>query len=142
MITKVEVATKVIILNQKNEVLLLVRSETDPHVPGTYDFPGGKLTLWETPLDGAKRETLEETGIALCELVPIRTWSFEKGEVYIIGITFFARYQGIPKVVLSYEHSQYIWLKKEQISLYNIPEAMKVTLWLLFDDKLGKVEFF
>ena len=90
MITKVEVATKVIILNEKNEVLFLLRSETDPHAPGTYDFPGGRLNLGETPLDGAKRETLEETGIILNELVPIRTWSFEKGEAQIVGVTFFA----------------------------------------------------
>lgn len=142
MVTKVEVATKVIILNQKNEVLLLVRSESDPYAPGTYDFPGGRLNLWETPVDGAKRETFEETGIILDEIIPIRTWSFEKWEAQIIGITFFAHFPAGSIVTLSYEHSDSIWLSKDQLEDFDIPAPMKVTLGLLFQGKLAKVELF
>jgi len=44
------------------EKIVLVRRAIEPRV-GTWTFPGGFLELNETPEEGARRETMEETGL-------------------------------------------------------------------------------
>lgn len=122
MVTKVQVATKIILLNEKNEVLLLVRGLSDPFAPGELDLPGGKVNLWESPLDGAKRETLEETGIEVPNIKTINTWSFEKWDIQVVGITFFERFQTTPEVVLSFEHDEYMWMSLDELAKIDTPD--------------------
>lgn len=136
MVTKVQVATKIILLNEKNEVLLLVRGLSDPFAPGELDLPGWKVDLWESPLDGAKRETLEETGISVQNLKTINTWSFEKWEIQVVGITFFDKLTFTPEVVLSYEHDEYMWMSLDELAkidspdwIQRIPKALR-QLWI------------
>ena len=46
--------------------LLLLRRAIEPHI-GSWHFPHGHVEYGERPADGAARETLEETGLALGE---------------------------------------------------------------------------
>ena len=48
-----------VIFNPRGQVLLLERA----NVPGAWQFPQGGLDEGETPVDGARREAEEETGI-------------------------------------------------------------------------------
>ncbi len=49
--------------NEAGEMLLLKRPE-DVHCGGLWSFPGGKVEPGEAPLDAARRELAEETGLA------------------------------------------------------------------------------
>lgn len=54
----------VVVLFNKNHQILLEERADD----GYFDFPGGGLEKDEDPIDGAKRELFEETGLIADEL--------------------------------------------------------------------------
>lgn len=55
----------VVIINDKNEILLQKRSKTKRVNPSKWGICGGKVDLGETTLETGIRETLEEIGILL-----------------------------------------------------------------------------
>ena len=71
----------VILFNKDHQVLLEERSDD-----GYFDFPGGGLDENESPLEGAKRELLEETGLIADEL--------ELFKIYTGDITHYIYYNG------------------------------------------------
>jgi 8-oxo-dGTP pyrophosphatase MutT (NUDIX family) len=81
----------VIILNAKNEVLMLHRSDND-----SWCFPGGGVELGESAENAAVRETLEKTGLVIKDIRLFGVFSGEKlhytypngDEVYIVDIVF------------------------------------------------------
>ena len=58
-------STAAIILNDKNELLVLSRKK-EP-AKGTLDLPGGFADMGETSEEGMKREVMEETGLEVTE---------------------------------------------------------------------------
>lgn len=88
----------VVILNDKNEVLLEERSDD-----GYFDFPGGALDLKESLEDAAKRELFEETGISALELELLKVYSgdithytyFNGDEIYGVDAVYVCKkYEG------------------------------------------------
>lgn len=55
----------VVIINERNEILLQKRSRQKRANPNKWGICGGKVDLNETPIDAGVRETLEEIGINL-----------------------------------------------------------------------------
>ncbi len=55
----------VIIINERNELLLQKRSRFKRANPSKWGICGGKVDLGETPIDAGVRETFEEIGILL-----------------------------------------------------------------------------
>ena len=55
----------VVIVNDKNEVLLQKRSRFKRANPSKWGICGGKVDFGETPIEAGVRETLEEIGILL-----------------------------------------------------------------------------
>lgn len=96
--------------------LLILTSATPSHGT-TRDLPGGKLRHGEDPLSALRREVLEETGISIIPVSPVRIWSFLEGEdTQFVGITFACRSMS-SDVCLSAEHVSYQWLSREEIPL-------------------------
>ncbi|MFA6064848.1 MAG: NUDIX domain-containing protein [archaeon] len=107
--TNFSLAAKALIVD-KGKILLIKRRLNDPHKPGVWDFPGGRISLEEDPVDGVKREALEEAGLEIEVICPIGTKHFtrEDGQV-ITGINFYCKLKGKNNVKLSEEHTEYSW---------------------------------
>jgi len=71
--------SKVVILNDRGEVLLLLRKK-DQLFPENWDLPGGHLLVGETWEQGARRETKEETNLSLGEVEMI--WDRGKNKYF------------------------------------------------------------
>ncbi|MEU5552844.1 NUDIX hydrolase [Micromonospora sp. NPDC047793] len=65
----------------KGDRVLLVRKATDdPHNPGRWELPGGRLKQNES-LDAAlQREVMEEVGLAVVPGRPLAIWSWRLGD--------------------------------------------------------------
>ena len=58
---------KVILINDKDQVLMLKRSSYVDKFAGEWDLPGGHIQLGEDFEDGMRREVKEETGLSIGE---------------------------------------------------------------------------
>jgi len=119
---------KTVVLNPKNEVLLLRRSRSDPQRPGDWDFPGGNVEPGESYAVAAQREIFEETGIEVSlddlHLVYTGTMAYADKDLSVNRLLFAVRIEDQP-VRLSIEHDFYKWvdidtaLAEFQHPLYN-----------------------
>ena len=64
--------TKVVILDKHDRILFLKRTEYSKKHAGEWDLPGGHIKKNESPMEGLKREVLEETGIKLETAIPFK----------------------------------------------------------------------
>lgn len=95
-------AAGVIILDEKNRVLLQLRTDNNK-----WCIPGGCMELGETAEETAKREVLEETNLVVEDLSLFNVYSGEEqhwtypdgNEVYFINIAYITnRFKGFMKV--------------------------------------------
>lgn len=101
----------VIIFN--DSILLLKRSGTD-----LWCLPGGKTEPNEEPLQTAIRETFEETGITVNTPTYVSTEISTLNPQYYVNI-YYSTVLNEPQVVLSKEHSDYAWVKIDEMSNVN-----------------------
>lgn len=105
-------STKVVIFNEKDEVLVLRRSETHPRKPHHTDLPGGLIEPGEYELLSAAREVKEETGITVdannCILYFADTHILPSGNSLTM-LVYYARFDHTPSVTISWEHESYEW---------------------------------
>lgn len=70
--------------------VLMLQRALDPEDPasGTFEFPGGSIEDGETPLEGARREWTEETGMLAPTLDPVGGWVSPDGvyEAFVVQI--------------------------------------------------------
>ena len=107
------------IIRSKDLFLAVKRNENDDLFPGAWEFPGGHLEEGETLKEGLARELKEEIGFDE-EFVPIITHYTDEVKaknnelVHDLEIDFIinANKKDIT-VVLSEEHCDYKWVKKD-----------------------------
>ncbi len=77
---------------------------------GTWTMPGGKLEFGETFEEGAKRETIEETGLILknIDVICINNDMVETAHFITIGL-FSDDFEGDPKVLELDEITEWRW---------------------------------
>ena len=124
-----QVAVGGFILNDKKEVLLVKRSDTDDFLPGLWELPGGGLDFGENPTTGTQRELLEEVGLdtEVGKPLSVDTYFMEKGEekIHRVEITFLCMMiKNNQEVILSHEHSEYTWLSKENLKEIEMTDYM------------------
>ena len=117
-----QISLKIILKNDKNEILILKDLETSSFA-GFYDLPGGRIDKDEfsTPFpEIIKREIKEECGNIkiLLNKTPVATGrhliSKEK-EIHVLYLFFEARLlEG--KIIISDEHEEYKWIKLDEIN--------------------------
>lgn len=103
-----------VLLNSEKKMLLLLRSDQSDWMPNRYGLAGGKQDDNETPEICVLREIFEETGILLKGL----TYCYEKNENDFI-VTVFVGYSDTDKVILSKEHTNYIWVTAKELEYTN-----------------------
>ncbi|MDO8574254.1 MAG: NUDIX hydrolase [bacterium] len=118
-------SAKTIVFRQDGKFLALHRTETAPHNPLTWDFPGGIIDEGETLETGAIREIKEETGIEVedLKLLDLESKIIESGELYIF--TIYTAQAKSENIVLSYEHDKFQWVTLEEFMSLNAPLKLK-----------------
>ena len=118
---KVGVGFGVMIL--KDDKVLLGKRHEDPEKAssllngaGTWTMPGGKLHFGETFEEGAKRETMEETGIKLnkVEVVCVNNDRVETAHFITIGL-FSEDFEGEPQVMEPDEITEWKWFDLDNL---------------------------
>jgi 8-oxo-dGTP diphosphatase len=111
------VVARTLVFNQGGKLLLLRRCANEVYRPGGIDLPGGKVEANEELLDGALRETLEETGLAIDPGSVQLVYAFARanrniearGNINAVGL-FFACHTVDTDVRLNpEEHDAYYW---------------------------------
>ncbi len=123
MENKFGVAVKAMI-KKGNYYLVVYKSDKEDINPNTIDIPGGRIEFGEKIEDALKREVKEELGIEIEIKKPSNTWGFVKGNLYLVGITFLVEYKS-GEIVISDEHTDFEWIKKEKILEGKYPEWLK-----------------
>ncbi len=131
----VQGAGAIIFRNEKNgRLYLLLRSKG-----GTWGFAKGKVDQGESLQEAAIREVKEETGISISlmpEFVKSIQYNFidRSGEKLRKQVAFFLATTDTQEVILSDEHSEYIWLPYEQ--------ALKKSTYTNTKSLIESAEFF
>lgn len=62
---------------REGRVLVARRRADAEHLPGLWEFPGGKIEDGESPVDAARRELTEETGLVAGDIEALTTAVFD-----------------------------------------------------------------
>jgi len=109
-----QVSQKIFLKNPEGKLLALLRSETDPSRPLSWDLPGGGLEEGEKLEDSIRREIREEIGIEVGEISVFAAESdFNKNGKYSVQIAYIGTVDN-PTITLSYEHKEYRWITRDE----------------------------
>lgn len=120
------VGQKAILLNEKNELLMLLRSNKS-QMGGKWSVAGGALEHGEDPIDGIKREIIEETQLQIDLIKPYHLFSeINKGGDFLVMVLYVTQINN-PEVKLNWEHDDFKWLPiKNALELDLTPHARKI----------------
>jgi len=118
----------VIIKNEENKFLLLLRPDWVSWAPSKWAFAGGRVENEESPAAAAVREVKEETelDINVDDLEYLPTISNKYVDV------FFAKcYSG--RLKIDHEHDDYVWVTRENLGYYELaPGVAKAINYLAY----------
>jgi len=119
------VGAVVVVLNKRDEVLILKRPPGVDWAPDKWALPGGKLEENETPLTAAIRETKEETTLDVRKLKIIFLTLDNPIAPY-----YTRHYTG--NVQIDFEHTDWTWVARADIETYDLaPDVLKLYDWVL-----------
>lgn len=115
------VANKGLLINPQGHVLFVRDAGAADHTntKGDWDLPGGRMEENETPLEGLVRELKEEVGVTItpeqARVFHASLWGVGGNVVQdpIIGIFYIVPVYD-QKIILSEEHSEYLWVDPRQ----------------------------
>lgn len=96
----------------EEKVLLLKRGAGAPWEPNKWSLVGGKVEQGETPEDGARRETFEETGLKIEKFIGDFVIRTEGDQIQYVFVTSL---EGEPAVVINGEHTAWGWFTSTEI---------------------------
>lgn len=109
------------IIEDKGKFLITQRPK-DTHNGLRWEFPGGKLDFGEDPRDCLEREILEELGIKIKagEILEYSSHVYNR-EKHIVLLGFKCKF--LSGKIQKLKINNFIWIKPEEISKYDITEA-------------------
>jgi len=139
---KMGIGVGIIVLNENNEVLLLLRNDdakladSDMRLEGTYTIPSGKVLFGETFESAGKRKLKEETNLDVeikdLEVISLANDINEYAHYATIGLLA-KNYTGEFKLKDSLEFTNYGWFKIE-----NLPENLCIPSKTIINNYLNK----
>jgi mutator protein MutT len=111
-----QIAVAVVVLNDQ---VLIGRREPGRPLAGLWEFPGGKVHPGEDLQDAARRECLEETGLAIRALRLLCAVDYE----YAHGAVKLFFYEAAPEDPLARPHAPFTWVPISALSAYEFPPA-------------------
>ena len=109
-----------IVINDKNEILLVKRSLESRTEEGTWSRPGGEVDLGEYIEDAVIREVKEETNVLIEILKPLEVTQIMSEGKHWIAHGYLAKYvSGETKNMEPDKHDEVKWF-----SLKNLPENL------------------
>lgn len=139
---KMGLGVGIIVLNENNELLLLLRNEdrfladSDMRLEGTYTLPSGKVKFGETFEEAGKRKLKEETGLDVniedLEVISLSSDINEYAHYATIGLIA-NNYSGNFKLKESKEFTNYGWYK-----LDNLPNNLCLPSKTIINNYLSK----
>lgn len=113
-----QIGVKALIRNPKGYILLLGKKRVGNVV--TYDFPGGRLDLGESPIVALRRELNEETGITLLNNIKYFDATVTKlkpktdyGEVGLLIMLFRGEYNTETPIMLGEDEHDFEWFSPQ-----------------------------
>jgi len=127
-----QVIALVAAFNEKHELLLLKRPDK-VHCGGLWSFPGGKVETDEMPLQAAIRELKEETNLSG------KLWRHlgKSSHTYddrTLNFLLFVCY--CPDISNIKPESEHIWVKRDKLDAYPMPEANQKFIRMLQCDEV------
>lgn len=115
-------AVKAIILNDKNEILLLQRNPKRS-VVDNWDFPGGLIEEGEKEDDALIREVKEELNVDINIINKGKTWKFlrPKDNKWVKVQNYICKIIN-GNITLSDEHINFRWVNKSDIKTYHVKD--------------------
>ena len=109
-----------LILNTAGAVLIDRRMKSS-HLPGMWEFPGGKQQKGESIKETVKREAMEELGIDIYVDKKLLSINHDYGDIVVILQVYICSIvAGIPKPLASQELR---WVKPAELFKFNFPSA-------------------
>lgn len=118
----------VIVINEDNEVLFLVRNKMDNFQPKKYCFPGGHVEQGEDYRYAASRELVEETGINIESTELTDCGIYTDNKIVIHYFVAKVNKEKVNIVLEEKEHEQYEWVKIEDVKKYPLILNLKENL--------------
>jgi|WetSurMetagenome_2_1015567.scaffolds.fasta_scaffold45689_2 8-oxo-dGTP diphosphatase len=103
-------AVRVLLMNEKGEVLLLQRSESSKTNPGRWELPGGKMDAGESFDTALAREVLEETGLKIILHHAAGTAEQDVPAWHVVHIVVTGSIES-GTVTISNEHKEFLWTR-------------------------------
>jgi 8-oxo-dGTP pyrophosphatase MutT (NUDIX family) len=113
------VGQKALVINPKNQILLLQRSEKSG-LGGKWSLPGGALEHNEEPFGAMKREIDEETQLVVKDLKPFHVKSYLDEDGNFVVIIGYECKTDSEIVQLNWEHDDFRWLTKQEALMLDL----------------------
>lgn len=115
---ELQVGVKIILKNEKGEILMLLRSaEKYPEAGALWEIPGGRINPGTPLLENLRREVKEETGIDVVgepKILAAQDILKSYKNNHIVRITYMGHSEG--EVKLSDEHTDFQWVALDRLN--------------------------
>ena len=122
---------QVVVINEKEEVLLLLRSPEMPWAANRWALPGGHIYFGENKKHGAARETFEETNLICSNLKRFEKQEVTDGDQKKV-LFFYWTHDFKGDIELNFEHTDYKWININDLDSIDVVENVKSKLLDLF----------
>lgn len=124
MIKQIHVAVGVI--QDSNEQILIAKRPQHLHQGGKWEFPGGKVEDTETTSEALIRELKEEVNLDVLNTYPLMEIHHDYGDKKVfLDVHWVKDFSGQATGV---EGQEIEWVKMDQLSQYDFPEANNAIL--------------